>query len=191
MNLNIILYGTEKRSFNNKLFLNILVVLSLLSLYGVSADFIPSDDWKHIGLMLSILLSITLTICVYWISLSKEYICLDYDYMKIIAYISLPFILFVIIWIGIIHGFADICTRFTGSQHFSLAYLSKEYSPGRRQCDYKLKGPMLENAFPSYYCVSKSNFNKLPISTEYRLEGVSGFFGFHIDNIHAINIDDK
>jgi hypothetical protein len=131
MKLDTILYGTKYRSFNNKYILNILVALSLLSLYGVLADFVQSDDWKYIGFIVSILLSIAITICVYWISLGKEYSCFDIDYMKIIAYISLPFILFVIIWIGLIHGFADIYTRFTGANHFSLAYLNKEYSPGR------------------------------------------------------------
>lgn len=193
MNWERILYGSDNISKSKKYLINILIVFSLLTLYGAYADFIPSEKCKNISTILSVILTLSITIIVYWDSFLNDSNSNIYhsDYMKILSYMVLPFALFVIIWIGITHGISDIYTVLFGSKKYETVYLNKNHTSGRRQCRFRLTGSILDDAFPSYYCIPETYYEKLPSLNEYRLEGVSSIFGFHINEIYALNINYK
>lgn len=185
MSLERIIFGSENNSTHKKIFLWVLLLCTVLTLYGIWADFVPSEQWLDYGFLAVVFLSALLISYVLWKKMTsplKNYDEIE-DWSKIVSCISMPFILVIVMWIGLIHGLADIATRFVGSPYVVSGEFSKEYSPSRRQCDYRLTGALLDRALPSYICVSKPTYNNLPEKDVYRIEGKVSIFGVHISGV--------
>lgn len=155
--------------------------------YGWWADFIPSSDWMYQGFYLSIASAIVITFFLYWgygsgrLEMGRS----SSKPNKICALLILPFFIFGICWLVLIHGLADLITVSIGTVHRETVILVKEHSISRRSCHYRLNGEALDRALPNYVCVSGSFYDALPTSSvSITLEGKITFFGFHIQQIY-------
>lgn len=102
---------------------------------------------------------------------------------KTLVILLLPGIVFLIFWISITHGFADIATRVLGKEQTLTAELTKDHHHFRRACDYQLEGYAIENAMPNHVCITEAEYISLPEVGTYTLQIQETSLGFHISTL--------
>lgn len=90
------LYGTHNIPKYKKFFLKTLLLGSLLSVYGIWTDFVPSECWLYFGLIITILLSVIVLSYTLWkkLTVTQQQFNEIEDWRKILGYIIMPFIFF-------------------------------------------------------------------------------------------------
>lgn len=182
-------YGVEQPSKLRVVMLNSILVSCGLWGYGWWADFVPSSEWSELGFNISIASTAVFIFIYYWALASgradfKPGISMA---AKILVILFLPGMVFLLFWIAITHGFADIATQTLGKERTLTVELSKNHHDFKRNCDYQLEGYVIEKAMPNHVCITESEYGSLPEVGTYTLKTKETFLGFHIVNLNVVH----
>lgn len=99
---------------------------------------------------------------------------------KIFSLLMVAVLLSFMSWVAITHGVGSIATRIFGVEKIVSVQLRKHNNLGRRLCKYRVQGAAIEQAFPSYLCLSASAFQSMPKTEAFKLHIEEAYFGFHV-----------
>lgn len=176
--LSVILWGVEKPSGRRRLILSVALVILATSFVGHWADFIPSAEWN----MVSIVVSGAFTLAtLLWLiqALSnrplKETWIRDL-LLRVWGCIAIPLVVFWVSWLPLTQGVGYLLTLAIGQETNQRVWLKKGVG---RPCIFRLEGEALTRAAPSYLCISKKHYDRLPTQeTTFVLYGQQSWFGF-------------
>ncbi len=181
-----LVYGVEQPSKIKVNVHNLFFCVFALWVYVLFVDFVPSEAWSKFGLYLSITLS-AIAFAVYFWAFSTGRMPIragSSTFIKIVVCLFLPGMFFILLWVPITHGIADIATRALGNDKILTAQLSKYQRHSLRGCEFRLKGEYIEKAVPNYICLTESQFESLPSVGIYTLQTKETILGFHIISLN-------
>ncbi len=180
-------YGQAPVSTMRKVVVNSLMTCMALIVYVLLfASFVPSEDWYRIGNGLAIAAGAISAFAMYWgystgRMQTQEGASL---FKKILMYILLPFMLYGMFWIVIVHALPDLATMAMGDAYQEQASLTRDENHGRRGCTYRVEGDALDRKFLGHVCIAESFYTELPDSpTPLILKGKATWFGFHVTHL--------
>ncbi|MED5524828.1 MAG: energy transducer TonB [Pseudomonadota bacterium] len=153
-----------------------------LGIWGIYADFVPSDKLAFYSVRLTLLLSVVLTFWVWWAFISgrAKVKAGTPDVMKFLAMLMVPPMMWFLIWLALAQGLPALITRFTGSPYQEAARFEKQHQHDRYMCDYRLSSDFLFHAFPSFLCSNKEFVLAEPKDAVLNLKGYRNALGFDI-----------
>lgn len=175
-------YGSADVSKSRVIITNVALVVTLISIYGWWADFVPSAAWIDTGFSLAMAATILCATAFYWAVLTGQTAFRPGTSapMKLLVVLFGPVVVFLFLSVSIMHGVGDIATRLFGRDEELISDLSKHYNRSRRSCDFRLEGHDIDNAFPNHVCITEAAFARLPQKGVYRLQTLRSELGFHI-----------
>jgi hypothetical protein len=189
MSINQTIWGVENPTKAHKLKILAIFVLLALMFFGFYCDFIPSEDWLVTGSAISAIVSMLFIGIVWWRHWTGRQV-LSYKNIEsklskiFITYILFPFVVSMLIWVSMVHGFASGINIIFGKPKEAVTMLVKSHKSSRRSCDYRLEGEYLSKAFPSYICISQEYYEASPKNVSVKLSGKETYFGFLVQNFH-------
>ncbi|KFN41399.1 hypothetical protein N789_05855 [Arenimonas oryziterrae DSM 21050 = YC6267] len=150
------------------------------------ANFVPSEDWYRIGNGLAIAAAVGAAAAMYWgyatgRMRTQEGASL---FNKVLMYTLLPFMLYAMFWMIIVHALPDLVTLAVGDPHEEPASLIRDEYHGRRGCRYRVEGEALRRKFLSHVCIGEMFFAELPDRpVALVLKGKATWFGFHVSHV--------
>ena len=184
MTWNTIYYGVEKPSLMQKLMSHSILFAGFSIPFSLVVDFVPNELMKNIGYSVTIIISVLLTGFSYWRVLKKptdKFIKLSFI-MKFFWFLLFPLIPFFMCWVTFIYSVPAIYTMTFGHPYEVSGTFEKEYSHRSRGCDYRIKSKVIDNAFPSFVCISENFYKKT--DSDFLLVGKQSILGEYYDEVH-------
>lgn len=175
-------YGSADVSKSRVIITHTALVVLLISIYGLWADFVPSAAWIDTAFSLAAAATILCVTAVYWAVLTGRTAFRPGTStpMKLLVVLLGPIMVFLILSLAIMHGAGDITTQALGRNEQLIINLSKHYNRSRKSCNFRLEGRDIDNAFPNHLCVTEAAFARLPQKGAYKLQILRSELGFHI-----------
>ena len=182
LSLNMMMYGKNEPSLVRRRCVYGVVILFILGIWGIKADFIASESWSRTGFYLSSFITLAVTVVLWYEYVTKKIeMARPVSGIKFIVFLmGIPPFAMMFIWIALVHGVPSIVTYLFGAELSRVEVLEKARTFNRRSCDYRLKGEALDRAFPSHICISYAYYSALPDSAEVTLNGKEAYFGYFI-----------
>ena len=179
---NMMLYGKDEPSLARRRFVNGMLILFIVAIWGLKADFIVSESWSKIGFYLSFFITLVMTMLLWHGYITKKIeMAREVSGIKFVLFLmGIPPLAMMFIWISLVHGVPSIVTYFSGAEMNRIEILDKATFFNWRHCNYRLEGEVLDRAFPSHICVSHADYLASPDSVEVTLIGKEAYFGFFI-----------
>lgn len=178
-------YG-ENPSFLHKCVTNGLVFGSLLCVYALWIDFLPSELWWQWGSVTAALLSLVVAGILYrGFKAGQLRSAAGFGgWKRRVAAVLASIVLFGMLWLAIVRVVPDTAARVFGRPAEVTSSLRAVYSYRRRLCDYRLEGELLSRALPAdYICISTSDYTALQTSGPVTLRVRQTPLGMHIDKV--------
>jgi len=175
---------------------------SLLILWALGHQFIPSAYWKTVSFYLNISLSV---ICVAYFAFAFRFNAHLYASKLKRAFVALfaPVLFYFWGYFALTYGAGDLITHVQGKpammediftkhadddERFKKEYLAKgeyekRYFDNRKGCITRLTSPTLKHALPVHFCVSGQDFAILPKHVAVKIYGLQSDTGFDIERI--------
>ena len=176
-------YG-DNTSLLHKCVTNGLVFGSLTCVYAVWIDFLPSELWWRWGTISTLVLALVATAVMYrglatgQLRSAQQLVW----WKRVVAYSTLPFVVFGIFWLVFVRVVPDVAARVAGRPAQVTGAMKAVYSQRRSMCDYRLEGDVLNRAVPvDYLCIAQSEYAALQSETPVTLVGRETLLGMHID----------
>lgn len=178
-------YGSAGVSKSRVIITNTALIVLLISIYGMWADFVPSAAWIDTAFSLAVAATILCVTAFYWAVLTGRTVFRPGTSvpMKLLVVLFGPILLFMFFSLSIMHGLGDIATQVLGREDELISNLSKHYEHSRKGCDFRLKGHDIDNAFPKHVCITEAGFARLPQKGAYKLQILRSEIGFHITSL--------
>lgn len=158
-------YTTEYPTTLRKVTTNGNVLLAFFAFYSFFCDFIPSKTWAPLGLKLSIGITATSLIAIYYAlwtgKLSPEN---DFSkFKKVLGHIFvLPTLILGTYWLCIVYGVGNLYTQNFGYPHQVPTIMQKNHRISFRMCNFYVEGGIADNAIKKEFCITKEAYQQLP-----------------------------
>jgi len=140
-----------------------VVVLALVGL-GWWSDFSPSAEWSKTGGYLALGLGTLYCLLSVWTLLTNKLKVKEGEWRKYAAALFAPIVLYPAFWLATVHGFGFVSTQISFEPEERKVVLSKGNRSSLRRCNHFLKGSLIYDAFPAYYCIPEQLYKSLPDS---------------------------
>jgi hypothetical protein len=178
-------YG-EKLTTTRIIGTNILMALMAISIYGIWSDFIPIPEVINIGKYLAAIFSIAFTALFIlavstgrWKTKTKSPAT-----QAFLSFTFIPIFFFAFFWLSFSQGLPSIYTRLIGADHTKNVIMKKVKNSSAKSCDYRLKGEIMNGAFPGYLCINKDYFLQKPKVVRVKLTGKKSSLGFYVIHLY-------
>jgi len=165
------------------------IILILFSIYGYTADYVPSSSWVYISFVFAAISSLIFSIAII-ITVEKNEILRRAEplYRRIFAYMAIPVFSTAFIWVAVAHGGPALVANVVGSSQQIIDVAEKRRDVDRYgDISYFIKSTLTDNAFPASYCISEEDFYNLPNSFVVKFIGKETAAGFFIKKARLID----
>ena len=167
-----------------------IVVVAVAFVYGMWADFIPSETLLLAEGIITAILTLIMTTVMYLEWKSRGFRTQGGIITKVTQIIMMPCIAAMMIWSAVSHGVPAAYTRLVGKEHYLYAQLQKKrVTTNSRTCEYRLKGNVLDLAFPNFICINERLFYQYKKMNKVILIGKRSMLGFYITDIIRVEDD--
>lgn len=180
----------------------ILGIETLLLVWALAHQFIPSEDWRRIAFYSNLVLcGLCLAYLIYAFWLNPN----PYTSRVKLAFLVIFLPVFVYFWgyLALTFGAGDLLTHFIGKpavmgdvltkhadddERFKKEYVAKgeyekRYFDNRKGCITRLTSDLIKQGMPVHVCVSGQHFAKLPKQVAVKIHGKQSYAGFAIQSI--------
>lgn len=180
----------------------VIVTETLLIIWALAHQFIPSPRWQNIAFYINIVLCALCTAYFaysFWLNAPLYHSKIEIVLIAIFT----PLLIYFWGYVAIKYGAGDVNTHLQGKpammediftkyadddERFKKEYLAKgeyekSYFDGRKGCIMRLTGYTLKDALPMYFCVSGQDFAILPKHVAVKIHGLQSEAGFDIARI--------
>lgn len=165
---------------------NITIGILIASFYGMWSDFIPIPQVIYTGKYLAIIFSIILTGLFSWAVSTGRWKTKTKSPLAqgLLIFTFIPLFFFAFLWLSFSQGLPSLYTRVFGTDYTEIFYMEKYKGSSRRTCDHRVKGEVMNGAFPNYICINESYYLKEPKHVRVKLTGKRTFLGFHVIHLY-------
>ena len=163
MSLKKAIFGVEDPSRVRRIAVAISLPAVAFSAYGFWVDFVPSPVIERLGFFSSLIVGAAVTVVLFK-RLGSEVLgsagkskLVKWFFVIVTPAVSVYFSL-----AALGHGVPAIYTALAGTAFSENVQLVKNWSGGRRTCNFRLEGGPVEKALPGYICISEPVFESLP-----------------------------
>lgn len=180
----------------------VLGIETLLLIWALAHQFIPSDGWRNIAFYSNLVLcGLCLAYFVYAFWLHPN----PYTSKFKLAFLVIFLPVFIYFWgyLALTFGAGDLLTHFIGKpavmedvltkhaddderfikEYVAIGEYEKRYFDNRKGCITRLSSDRLKQGLPVHVCVSGQHFAKLPKHVAVKIHGIQSHAGFDIQSI--------
>ena len=178
-------YG-EKLTTTRVIGTNILMALIVISIYGMWSDFVPIPEMINIGKYLAAIFSIAFTALSIWAVSTGRWKTKTKSPITqaLLSFTFIPIFFFAFFWLSFSQGLPSMYTRLIGADHTEVVQMEKYKNSSRRSCDHRLKGDVMDGAFPGYLCINENYYLQEPKNVRVKLTGKKSVLGFYVIHIY-------
>ena len=182
MRFNKFYYGRNNPSLKRIIAINTVWFVLFFTSAGLWSHFIPSLEWRNIGLKITVFLTFFVSLFFYWLLYKKRNCKYNEsktykNYIPIIIFT--PLFCYIVIWAVVVHGIPSVITYTTGSEIEKSIHVGKRMGSIHR-CIFRLGGYDLEPSFPGYLCISKYSYDNYRDNFNLHTKGKETAFGYYI-----------